>query len=215
MEKVGDILADLRPIHAPMIARCRSDLLLGSASSDRPLLKDVPQLVFMISSESVEKACSEVGEYSDEMMVGEFDRFFRAQPAICDFVVESTHESGQKVQELSLFLSYMIFKAVEMDTAGSVTKVSPETIEAGYRETESWMERLSQADATELHASIAASLQHDTEPYLLQYVISELNEPMDDGTELNEEAKGEVFFVAKTVIESLKSQSKGRIIEVD
>ena len=189
--------------------------MLGAASSDRPLLKDVPQLVFMISSESVEKACSEVGEYSDEMMVGEFDRFFRAQPAICDFVVESTHESGQKVQELSLFLSYMIFKAVEMDTAGSVTKVSPETIEAGYRETESWMERLSRADATELHASIAASLQHDTEPYLLQYVISELNEPMDDGTELNEEEKGEVFFVAKTVIESLKSQSKGRIIEVD
>ena len=112
-------------------------------------------------------------------------------------------------------MSRIIFKAVEMDTAGSVTKVSPETIEAGYRETESWMERLSQADATELHASIAASLQHDTEPYLLQYVISELNEPMDDGTELNEEEKGEVFFVAKTVIESLKSQSKGRIIEVD
>ena len=172
-------------------------------------------MVFMISSESVEKACSEVGEYSDEEMVGEFDRFFRAQPAICEFVVESTHDSGQKVQELSLFLSYIIFKAVETDTAGSVAKVSPETVEAGYRETESWMERLSQAAANELHSSIAASLQRDTEPYLLQYVISELNEPMDDGTALNEEEKGEVFFVAKTVNESLKSQSKGRIIEVD
>src|SRR5436189_162623 len=106
----------------------------------------------MISSESVAKACSEVGEYSDEQMVREFDRFFRAQPAICDFVVESTHDSGQKVQELSLFLSYM---------------------------------------------------------------MSELNEPTDDGSELNEEEKGEVFFVVKTVIESLKTQSKGRIIEVD
>jgi len=61
------------------------------------------------------------------------------------------------------------------------------------------MERLSQVDATELQSSIAASLQQDTEPYLLQYVISELNEPMDDGTELSEEEKGEVFFVAKTV----------------
>jgi len=38
---------------------------------------------------------------------------------------------------------------------------------------------------------------------------------MDDGSELNEEEKGEVFFVVKTVIESLKTQSKGRIIEVD
>src|SRR2546426_289722 len=169
----------------------------------------------MISSESLAKACSEVGKYSDEQMVGEFDRFFRAQPAICDFIVESTHESGQKVQELSLFLSYMIFKAVEAETAGSVTKVGPETIEAGYRETESWMERISDADAAKLQASIAASLQRDAEPYLLQYVISELNEPMDDGSELNDEEKGEVFFVAKTIIESLKSQSKGRIIEVD
>jgi len=169
----------------------------------------------MVSSESVAKACSEVGEYSDQQMVGEFDRFFRAQPAVCDFVVESTHESGQKVQELSLVLSYMILKAAETDTSRSVTQLSPATIEAGYRETELWMERLSQADAAELHASIASSLQKDSEPHLLQYVISELNEPMDDGSELNEEEKGEVFFVVKTVIESLKTQSKGRIIEVE
>ena len=61
----------------------------------------------MIGEEMVEKACSEVGDYSDEQMVNEFDRFFREQPAICDFIVELTHESGQKIQELSLFLSYM------------------------------------------------------------------------------------------------------------
>ena len=169
----------------------------------------------MISGQSVEKACSEVGEYSDEKMVDEFDRFFRAQPAICDFVVELTHESGQKVQELSLFLSYMVFKAIEADVSGSVTKVTPETIEAGYRETESWMERISEAEGSELQSAITASLQRDAEPHLLQYVISELNEPMEDGTELNDEEKGEVFFVVKTVIESLKDQSRGRIIELE
>src|SRR5947209_7585975 len=137
----------------------------------------------MINGQSVEKACSEVGEYSDEKMVDEFDRFFRAQPAICDFVVELTHESGQKVQELSLFLSYMVFKAIETDTSGSVNKVTPEVIEAGYRETESWMERISEAEGTELQPAITANLQRDAEPHLLQYVISELNEPMEDGTE--------------------------------
>ena len=169
----------------------------------------------MISGQSVEKACSEVGEYSDEKMVDEFDRFFRAQPAICDFVVELTHESGQKVQELSLFLSYMVFKVIEADVSGSVTKATPETIEAGYRETESWMERISEAEGTELQSAINASLQRDAEPHLLQYVISELNEPMEGGTELNDEEKGEVFFVVKTVIESLKDQSRGRIIELE
>ena len=167
----------------------------------------------MISGGSVEKACSEVGEFSDEKMVEEFDRFFRAQPAICDFVVELTHESGQKVQELSLFLAYMVFRAIETETPDPVTKVTPEIIEAGYRETESWMERISQSEGTELQSSVAATLQRDAEPYLLQYVISELNEPMEDGSELDDEEKGEVFFVVKTVISSLQNQSRGRIIE--
>jgi hypothetical protein len=166
----------------------------------------------MISGDSVEKACSAVGEYSDEQMVDEFDRFFRAQPAICDFVVELTHESDMKVQELSLFLSYMIFKTIETDTAVDVTKVTPEVIEAGYRETESWIERFSAVEGNELQASIVSNLQKDDEPHLLQYVISELNEPMEDGTELNDEEKGEVFFVVKTVIESFKNQSRRRII---
>jgi hypothetical protein len=167
----------------------------------------------MISGGSVEKACSEVGEFSDEKMVEEFDRFFRAQPAICDFVVELTHESGQKVQELSLFLAYMVFRAVETETPDPVTQVTPEIIEAGYRDTESWMERISQSEGTELQSAVAATLQRDAEPYLLQYVISELNEPMEDGTELDDEEKGEVFFVVKTVISSLQNQSRGRIIE--
>ncbi len=163
----------------------------------------------MISAESVEKACSEVGEYSEERMGDEFNRFFRAQPAICDFVVELTHESGQKVQELSLFLAYMVFKAIETDSSAELTKVTPEVIETGYRETESWMERIGQADGTELHSAIAESLQRDTEPHLLQYLISELNEPMDDGAELDDEEKGEVFFVVKTVIEALRVPSGG------
>src|SRR5215471_276309 len=113
----------------------------------------------MVSGESVEKACSEVGHYTDEQMVEEFDRFFRAQPAICDFIVELTHESGSKVQELSLFLAYMIFKTFETGTVESVSKVTPEVLEEGYRETESWMEHLSDTDGVELQASVAKSLE--------------------------------------------------------
>ena len=168
----------------------------------------------MVSGESVEKACSEVSEFTDEQMANEFDRFFRAQPAICDFIVELTDESGQKIQELSLFLSYMMFKTVEAAQSGSTPVVKPDDIETAYRETESWMARISQAEGAELQSQIAASLQRDTEPYLLQYVISELNEPMEDGVELDDEEKGEVFFVLKTVISSLRSEPKGRIIEI-
>lgn len=169
----------------------------------------------MITGDSVKKACLEVGEYSDEEMGSEFERFFRAQPAVCDFIVELTHESGYKIQELSLFLSYMVFKAMEIDRPDAAGAVTPGAIEAAYRESESWIERVSQAEGAGLESAIAASLQNDTEPYLLQYVISELNEPLEDGAQLNDEEKGEVFFILKTVISSLKPEIKGRIIEVD
>ena len=162
----------------------------------------------MITGDSVEKACSEVGEYSDAKMIGEFDRFFRAQPAVCDFIVELTHESGHKIQELSLFLSYMVFKAMEMGQTDAVSAVTPDAIETAYRESESWIERVSQREGVELQSAIAASLEKDTEPYLLQYVISELNEPLEDGSELNDEEKGEVFFVLKTVISSLRPEEE-------
>jgi len=169
----------------------------------------------MISAESVQRACSEVGEYSDQKMVGEFDNFFRQQPAVCEFVVELTQESGQKIQELSLFLSYMVFKAATIGETDTVNRVTPEAIELAYHESESWIDRISQADGAELQPAIAASLQADTEPFLLQYVISELNEPLEDGSELNDEQKGEIFFVLKTVISSLESREKGRIIEIE
>ena len=167
----------------------------------------------MITSESVEKACSEVGEYSDDHMVNEFDRFFHAQPAVCEFIVELTHDSGHKIQELTLFLSYMIFKALEIERTGAVNVINPEDIEAAYRETESWMTQVSQAEGNELQSAIAASLQRDTEPHLLQYIVSELNEPMEDGAELTDEEKGEVFFLLKTIISSLNDQR--RIIEIN
>jgi hypothetical protein len=158
----------------------------------------------MISGESVEKACSEVGQYTDQELANEFDRFFRAQPAVCDFVAEVTQESGQKIQELSLFLSYMVFKAVEISDTGTAGTVPSEEIEAAYRRTETWMSEMIEDESAELQQSIVRSLQHDNEPYLLQYVVSELNEPMADGAELNDEEKGEVFFVLKTVISSFK-----------
>ena len=71
-----------------------------------------------------------------------------------------------------------------------------------------------QAKSAELRSTIAASLNQDTEPFLLQYVISELNEPMEDGVELNDEEKGEVFFVLKTIIASV-GQPRRTIIEID
>src|SRR5258705_1670983 len=98
----------------------------------------------MITNDIVEKACSEVSAYTDAQMMREFDRFFQKQPGICDFVAELTSESTVEIQELSLFLSYMVFKAAEagLTSQEEVTEVSTERIESAFRETESWIDRI-------------------------------------------------------------------------
>lgn len=156
----------------------------------------------MINGETVQKTCLEIGRYTDEQMAIEFDRFFRTQPGICEFIVEATHESGQKIQELSLLLGFMVFKSLEASGQGQVRTIKPEDIETAYKETEFWMTRLSLAGDDELQETIEASLDRDTEPHLLQYVISELSEPLENSAELSDEEKGEVLIVLKTVISS-------------
>jgi hypothetical protein len=156
----------------------------------------------MITNDFLEQACSEVSEYSDDRMMAEFEQFFQEQPAICEFVVEATHESDPKIRELSLFLSYMVFKAVKCGRPNDVTIVTPEMIENAQRDSEYWIDQISQAEDTQME-EISTSLQDDAEPHLIQYVISELNQPIEDGMEWEDEQKGEVFFVLKTVISSL------------
>ena len=159
----------------------------------------------MITNDIVERACSEVGAYTDDQMMSEFDRFFQKQPGICDFVAELTSESTTEIQELSLFQSYMVFKAAERDALGNLNEVSPEQIETAFHESESWIERIEQAQEDR-----NALEPDDTEPFLVQYVISELNQPLEDGTVLADEQKGEVFFVLRTVISSFARKPNGK-----
>jgi hypothetical protein len=159
----------------------------------------------MITNELVDQACAEVNEYTDDRMMKEFDAFFKEQPSICDFITELTSESSLRIQELSLFLSYMIFKTIKISQPAAVTVVSPESIESAYRESESWIDRINEEGDN-------AQIPADPEPYLTQYVISELNQPLEDGKLLQDEEKGEVFFVLKTVISSLTRSPLGQII---
>src|ERR1041385_52243 len=111
----------------------------------------------MISNEAVEQVCSEVGEYSDDQMASEFERFFGRQPELCDFIVELTGESGTKIQELSLFLSYMIFKAVESSGPEALNEITHEAIESAMRESESWIEKINQIETGEIESAILSN----------------------------------------------------------
>jgi len=157
----------------------------------------------MITSESVDQACAEVNDYTDDRMMQEFDGFFKEQPSLCDFITELTSESSMKIQELALFLSYLVYKSVKRSTPQGMLAVSEASIEEAYRECEAWIDHINQGGTP-------ADMPSDTEPYLIQFVISELNQPLEDGTLLEDEQKGEVFFVLKTVISSLTRSSLGK-----
>src|SRR5678816_4191627 len=127
----------------------------------------------MITSDVVDQACSEVNGYTDERMMKEFDSFFKEQPSICDFITELTSESSMPIQELSLFLSYMVFKTMKLRNPETLPPVPAESIEAAYRQSETWIDRINQdGDRAQIPA--------DPEPHLIQYVISELNQPLED-----------------------------------
>jgi hypothetical protein len=157
----------------------------------------------MVTSDAVEQTCSDVSAYSEGEMASEFERFFKAQPELCEFLVELTGESDQKIQELSLFLSYMVFKTVERSRTVELPVATHMMIEDAFRESESWIEKLNTVESTAVQSSILSTFEADSEPFLLQYVITEINQTLDDGTELRDEQKGEIFFVLKTVISTL------------
>lgn len=161
----------------------------------------------MVTSDVVEQACTEVGDYSEEQMASEFERFFKAQPELCDFVVELTGDSEPKIQELSLFLSYMVFKAVQKTQPAELPAVTQAMIEEAFRQSEAWIEKFSRVEKDAVHSSMLSSFGADSEPHLLHYVITEINQMPDDGTCLTDEQKGEVFFVLKTVISTLLRRS--------
>jgi hypothetical protein len=99
----------------------------------------------------------------------------------------------------------MIFKTIKMAKSDALETITSESIESAYRESESWIERINE-DGDD------AQIPADPEPYLTQYVISELNQPLEDGKLLQDEEKGEVFFVLKTVISSLTRSPLGQVI---
>jgi hypothetical protein len=96
----------------------------------------------------------------------------------------------------------MIFKALKCSGPDSVDAITPQMIESAYRECESWIDELSQTDDSQVEV-VSERLKEETEPYLIQYVIAELNRPDSDGVVLEDEEKGEVFFLLRTVISSL------------
>jgi hypothetical protein len=96
----------------------------------------------------------------------------------------------------------MVLKAASMGRPGAELAITEDTIDASCRESERWIEQIHQASTPDALEDLRMNA-HDDEPHLVQYVISELNEPLEEDGSFNDDERGAVFFVLKTVIGSL------------
>ncbi len=155
----------------------------------------------MVSKPTIEKIQGDVADYSAETLELEFDRFFRDQPEICDFVMDLTSTTSQRVREISLYLGYVVYKSLEETYRDALSEATPETIAAASVESRLWMERMNVSGPSDDPTS-GLRIEAD-EPVLLGFVVSEVEEAITDGLEMKEEEMGAVFFAMKTVIASL------------
>jgi hypothetical protein len=154
----------------------------------------------MVEKQTIERIRTHVANCSDETLEQEFDQFFARQSEVCNFVMDVTSSSSQRVRELSLYLSYVTYKALSEDT-GLTTPVGAEVIVNASRESQEWIQRVSEMNADQFSSATASEVGN--EPYLLGFVIGEVQDAVEDGLDLGEEEKGTIFFVLKTVIASM------------
>ena len=154
----------------------------------------------MVQKQTIERIRAHFADCSDESLEREFDQFFARQSEVCDFVMDLTSSSSQKVRELSLYLSFVTYKVLSEDT-GLTEPVGAEVIVNASRESQEWIQRVSEMDARAFSSATASEVGN--EPYLLGFVISEVEDALEDGLDLDEEEKGTIFFVLKTVIASM------------
>jgi len=103
-------------------------------------------------------------------------------------------------------MSYVVFRAVKSNSSEPLTEVTRENIETALKDSETWIELMNQAEDS-ASSEMLGKLRNESEPHLIQYVITELNRPMEDGVELEDDQKGETFFILKTVISSLAGRA--------
>ncbi|MGZ3745008.1 MAG: hypothetical protein ACXVBQ_14180 [Pseudobdellovibrionaceae bacterium] len=124
------------------------------------------------------------------------------QPDLLAFVMKSSEEMGQQVRELAIYMFLVVYRMFQK-TQGKIKKISSEEIIECYEHNEGLVERLEGAD--EKFLDRIANVQTSKQPHVVNYVVDALmeEEEGEDAVKLNDEQKGFLFLVLKTVIDVL------------
>ncbi len=125
------------------------------------------------------------------------------QPALLAYVMASTHDSRPAVQELAVYLYYVVLQMFEASAPERLTKVGISRVEHHVDRNDSLLESL--VPAHERFLERVVEVESSTQPFVLRYVVEALLE--EDGPDLSppltDEETGLLFLTLKTVVDAL------------
>jgi hypothetical protein len=141
-----------------------------------------------ISTSTVQKACLELEHFSEPQMAEEASRFIRHQPNLVDFLKEFTEDSHTEIQQLALYLSYLIWKIFTIDKKKKFPQIPWEVCyQCFIKERRLWKEN-------QVHAN-----EKNLQPNLILYIQS-FFEKDSENLKSEEVEKGALLILLRSVI---------------
>ena len=159
----------------------------------------------MVQRETIERICADVTQLPERTIEAEFDRFFVAQGPVCDFLIETLAETSQRGRELALFLSYVAFKALSIDS-GLSGSIDSDKIRLAGEQTRNWLERIDEFEWRPQPAGTTSAYgvaPLGEEPFLASFVAAEIDDTDGADSALPAAEKGLILFAVQTVILSM------------
>ena len=156
-----------------------------------------------IPSELVEETWQEVARFDPDLAGKEMMKAGDSQPELLTFMVEFTQDLNQEVQELAIYMFFVVYRMFQKSSKKKIRKIPAEDIIECYEDNEDLMQSLE--GAHEKFFERIARVQLARQPYVMKYVVDTLiEEPEDeDPVALAEDDVGLLFLLLKTVVEAL------------
>lgn len=131
------------------------------------------------------------------------------QPALLAYVMASTARSRAPVQELAVYLSYVVLQMFERDAPEPLTTVSVARVEYHADRNDGLLDKLAPADERFLQR--AAEVESSAQPFVLRYIAEALLEDaeLDESVAFAPDETGLVYLALKTVVDALHEARVG------
>lgn len=162
-------------------------------------METIPEII-------VEKTWQEVAGLNPLKANKEMMKIGNNQPDLLAFMMELTKEMDQDLKELGIYMFFVVYRIFQK-AIGKIKRISFKEITESYEYNASLMEKLEEAH--EKFFDRAVGVQISRQPYVVKYVVDALMEEEEEGGDLslNEEQKGLLYLLLKTVIDVLDQKA--------